>query len=69
MVDKAAMESEKTGRKAAIHREITLPPGMSPAQADALESRLCAWYDEQDELPLEFGVRLFGEFFGTHRSS
>ena len=59
----------KTGQGDAIqHRGVTLPIGMSPALADALERKLCAWYDEQDQFPFEFGVQLFEEISETRHS-
>jgi hypothetical protein len=48
-----------SGEDFTAYRGVRLPRGMSPELADELEHKLCAWYDEQDQFPLEFGIELF----------
>ena len=47
------------GEDFTAYRGVRLPKGMAPELADALEHKLCAWCDEQDQFPFEFGVDLF----------
>jgi hypothetical protein len=47
---------------------IVLPTGMSLELADALESKLCAWYDQQDQFAFDLGVQIFQEIAENRRS-